>query len=419
MRAGKYYLMTNSAQTRDWIFALLAGIAIPIFFFGKAFSGVAIALAVIALLSAPDRQRFFIGAPRFFRTALGILLIVTLIAWLPEVFQSIKPLRSLTTVVRCFGLVFVGYLVWCGLRESATRRVLCGRALIVAFAVTIAFALFSKLVHPGVYWLIHHEPWQATPMMTELKPLAALTPLVLPWLLWLGMMETPAWRVAAWAVAAGLVIVIFVAVSRSSIAGILGGVTLASFAFVWRQPKPKAVAAGVASIVIIAAAFIWLKESRSNLEPIGEWYFPVWLIDHERQAIWEFALDQLARHRWTGLGANTINLVEGADAIIPFTNDTHVMPSHPHNWILEILVETGIIGLLAYVSLIFLALRRLIGSYRRTRNLATLSVVATSGGYLVSGMFNFSFWASWWQLSFYIICAMALASAASTDQSRQ
>jgi O-antigen ligase len=137
------------------------------------------------------------------------------------------------------------------------------------------------------------------------------------------------------------------------------------------------------------------------------------LVDFERQTIWRFAVELYTQHSWFGLGANTINLQPGADVVIPFSNDTHQMPSHPHNWLLELLVETGTIGVVAYAALMAAVTWRLIDAYRQTSSRATLGAVAIIGGYLISGLFNFSFWAAWWQISFLLFAAISLAAGAS------
>src|SRR3546814_12594177 len=71
---------------------------------------------------------------------------------------------------------------------------------------------------------------------------------------------------------------------------------------------------------------------------------PTFVIDAHRQVIWSFTLEHVAIAPWFGVGMNVVNNLPGAHELIPGINAEYI-PSHPHNWILEIIVETGWIGL--------------------------------------------------------------------------
>ena len=403
--------MFNPRHWNTQVLAVAAGIAVPALVLGKAAMGISISFALLAILVSPNPARLWAGAGSFFKSLQGLLLLITLATWLPNIFQSLAPDRSLITVVRSFGLLLVGYTVWLGLRESIALRRRSWRYLLAGFLIALVFALFSKLIHPGAYWVLHLKPWQSTPMMTELKPLAALAPLAFPLLFWLAVIETRPWRYAAWATMVLFLAVTFIAVSRAPVAGLLGCALFASAAVVYRNRNRNAWWAVGLTVLGILGAMIWLKATRHIPELSSQWPFPIWLVDFERQAIWQFALDQIQRAPWFGHGVNTINLLPGADVVIAQTNDTHIMPSHPHNWVIEVLAETGIIGLVSFTTLIGTTLWHLATSYRRSADPALLSVIAISGGYLVSGLFNFSFWAAWWQLAFLMLSAIQLAGA--------
>ena len=149
----------------------------------------------------------------------------------------------------------------------------------------------------------------------------------------------------------------------------------------------------------------WLRASWNDqfaftpMSPeITQLFFPNWLIDFQRQAIWQFALEKWTTAVWFGIGADTINFTGGADRIIPGTNDTRFMPGHPHNWGVEILAETGILGFASYVLLVITMLFHAINRFISTSNSAYLILIAISGGYLCSGLFNFYYW--FWSHSF-------------------
>ena len=409
--------MSQKVPLHGLIFAAATGVAIPILFYGRALLAIAMAVALLALLAGPAPRRLVARAQGLVTTPVGVLLILTFLAWLPNAFHSLEPLNSATTVTRTFALLFLAYLVWYGLQENADLRRICRRFLIASMLITVCFALVSKLGHPGVYWLIRQEPWQDTPMLTELKPVAALAPFLVPLALLVGREDPRSWRWAAWALSAGLMFVIFVAESRSSLAGMLGGAAFIGAALACRARMRNALVVAAGLVVGIVATVIWLKASRHIEASMGEWFFPLWLIDFPRQAIWQFVLEQFARHPWIGLGGNTINLVPGADAVIPAADGLHLVPSHPHNWVVELLAETGVVGFGAYLALVGVTLWTVMRRYLRSGHPGHLAVIAMIGGFLTSGLFNFSFWSSWWQASVLLFGAMALASTASSSES--
>ena len=162
----------------------------------------------------------------------------------------------------------------------------------------------------------------------------------------------------------------------------------------------------------------WLRDARlfiekkSELSPVlghTEWVFPIWLIDFQRQTIWRFALDIWEKAPWFGIGPNTINFLPGADSPLPGDDHLKLIPSHPHNWAVELLAETGIVGVSFVLCTILLTGFYWIRRYAKNHDLAILSLLLISAGYWGSGLFNFSYWAAWWQLSFFLASAIALA----------
>jgi O-antigen ligase len=107
---------------------------------------------------------------------------------------------------------------------------------------------------------------------------------------------------------------------------------------------------------------------------------------------------------------NTINFAPGADAVIPNTIlKLKMIPSHPHNWVLEVMAETGVFGLLSLFGAIAVSTFHMIRKFLLNGDNAYLIAACMSVGYWVSGLFNFSFWSAWWQMSFVLIIALCLS----------
>ena len=89
---------------------------------------------------------------------------------------------------------------------------------------------------------------------------------------------------------------------------------------------------------------------------------PVSLIDAHRQYIWRFAF----------------------------------IPSHPHNWLLEVFLETGVFGLAFLLGALALLLRLWLRIGVVSPGTSATGV-ALSVAFWSSSVLNFSIWAAWWQ----------------------
>ena len=82
---------------------------------------------------------------------------------------------------------------------------------------------------------------------------------------------------------------------------------------------------------------------------------PTFLVDAHRQYIWSFSLKKISEKPLLGYGPDTSNFIEGSQEIIgsKYTGTMPYIPSHPHNFLLEIILDTGIIGLVGFIIFIF------------------------------------------------------------------
>ena len=130
--------------------------------------------------------------------------------------------------------------------------------------------------------------------------------------------------------------------------------------------------------------------------------------DRHRQVIWGFTLEIIKESPFFGVGPNAVNLVDGADTVIPFFNQEYI-PSHPHNWFLEIAAETGIIGLLAFLVSLVLSLRTLARRAYQGSGPAWATIMLF-GVFWISSLGNFSIWSTWWLTVFATLMSFPLAA---------
>ena len=133
------------------------------------------------------------------------------------------------------------------------------------------------------------------------------------------------------------------------------------------------------------------------------------ILDFHRQHIWAFTLDAALNSPIIGHGINVSNYLPGADIIISQFNQAFI-PGHPHNWFLEVFLETGSIGLLALIAALLILL---INWARLSKKELFSSTVGISifASFWASSMLNFSIWASWWQAVFLILTVIVFSSS--------
>ena len=97
-------------------------------------------------------------------------------------------------------------------------------------------------------------------------------------------------------------------------------------------------------------------------------------------------------------------------------NNLNVIPAHPHNWLVEVFTETGALGAFALLTLVITLCLKLSGDFLKSGNTALLAALLVNVGYWSSGLFSFSFWSAWWQVSFLLMMAFCLAGRPRLDQ---
>ena len=408
------------------LIAVLTGIAVPWLVFGKVIMALPLILAVLLLVWFPERRQYWRALLGQVRTPIGMMVLVTLALWLPSMVVSPQPLRSMEAWARI--PVFIGLIFFLAamLSERQEALALALKALIVTGAIATLFALFSLTFLPEVLSFVRSRVWIDMPYpgfrpRDILKPYAALTVLMAPVLVWGGWRLGGHWRSLAAVTVIGLFGVVLLTYNRAAIAGLLAiAVVGAGLMMCVRRNLAVNMAVGVVLFSIILAVLLWLHDTRLTLPlpTISEGIvtiLPRWLIDYQRQTIWVHAIDIGMRSPWFGNGINVINFLPGADLKLA-NNNLNVIPAHPHNWLVEVFAETGALGAFALLTLVITLCIKLSGDFLKSGNTALLAALLVNVGYWSSGLFSFSFWSAWWQVSFLLMMAFCLAGRARLDQ---
>ncbi len=110
-----------------------------------------------------------------------------------------------------------------------------------------------------------------------------------------------------------------------------------------------------------------------------------------RLDVWEFALKHMLDNPLLGIGLQGFRYLPGA------------VDMHPHNWLLQVMLETGMIGTLAFGWLLVLMFQRF---WRFAHsNLYGVAAFTSMAAFLVTGLANTSIFNAWW-LSFFVFSGL-------------
>ncbi|MCH7936777.1 MAG: O-antigen ligase family protein [Proteobacteria bacterium] len=380
-------------------------------------------LAVLLVVLFPERRRYWRALLGQVRTPIGIMVLVTLALWLPSMVVTPLPLRSMEAWVRV--PVFIGFIFFLAAMFSERQEALALalKALIVTGAIATVFALCSLTFVPEVLSFVRRSGWTDTPYpgyrpYDMLKPYAALTVLMAPVLVWGGWRLGGRWPALSVATAVGLLAVVWLTYNRSAMAALLMMLVVGAVLFMAIRRNVRVnVAIPLVLVALITAILMWQQDRRAHLTPPEGvvTVLPTWVIDWQRQTIWARTIDMAMNSPWVGNGINVINLLPGAEDPLP-TSRLNIIPSHPHNWLVEVFAETGAFGAFALLTLAIMLCLKFAGDYLRNRDPAILAALMVNIGYWGSGLLNFSFWSSWWQIGYLLMTAFCLAGRARLDQ---
>ncbi|MDC3091059.1 O-antigen ligase family protein [Rickettsiales bacterium] len=207
--------------------------------------------------------------------------------------------------------------------------------------------------------------------------------------------------------------IIYLGNVNSAALGLLSGTILISiYRLLMFSERPKKKLTIIATLSLLTLSFILnvlVKQYESS--PIAKINFiiPTSIVDAHRQIIWGFSLSKYKNKPLLGIGPDSSNFMKGSQENIghPSTGDMNYIPSHPHNFFIELLLETGLLGILTFSSLIIYVNYYIAKRYSR---LSSGYLIFFNGYFWGSSLVNFSFWASWWQGSYFLILAIIFSA---------
>lgn len=406
----------NEQRSSLTIFTAAAlGLVIPSMASGRAtLQALAGVCLILTVFCAIREQGIIEDFRRTLQSRLAHLVILAFAGMSICLFVSSDPQRSFEAWGRTGVFVIAGVLFWAFLRRQKDRVWICQRALVMGTLVLSVIAVVGFLGFPWPLQLIKMELRPVAPEWPAgtVKAFAAAIACAIPALCLIAWRADGRWRWLSLSAAILCLVVVIVANNKSALAGILAMLVFASLLVAWRRGGRWLIAwlgwAALSSAVILGLVYILPEPAPSTV--VWDW-IPTWLIDSHRQQIWNFTAQRFLESPWIGHGINVIDRVPGADTILPGYN-VQVLPSHPHNWVLEVLAETGLVGFIPVVGALGWFFVTRIRDYLVFGHKEALTQVAIGSVFWASSLFNFSIWSSWWLITFVVLIAIVEASAA-------
>ncbi|MBX2831172.1 MAG: glycosyltransferase [Rhodospirillales bacterium] len=406
--------MQQTVPARHWrdtllgLAAILFGISAPLFFFGRAAVGIGLGLSLILAVISGLNGEAWRQMRRDLTSPLGVLVVLIFICWLPSVIGSINPDKSWGT---WFGRLGMLGGVWYLMRLIAPKARYAWNALVWSTLGLLGYCVLASVTTPDILSIkAMLDPERHVDITRRLKPNGSFF-MFAAILFAADVFDRKGW--AKLPPLLGIVaffIVIEVSDARANTAGALAAFA-AMVVAAWLVLENKLVKAAllVGAVVGVIGILIWLSSITTQWAFTGEFepYLPTTIIDAHRQLIWQFAYSHVFDHPLRGWGINAAPWIPGADGMVEGFNQA-VLPGHPHSWFMEIWLETGLFGLIPTVLLAlgcaFIGLRMT----RREGLIVAGPVLGILAAYWFSGLFNYSFWTSWWFAVFVIALAMAI-----------
>ena len=342
--------------------------------------------------------------------------------WIPALisgFAAVEPAKTGSTIGAALRfLPFAVFSVWALQRANAWSAATTSVAIVVALWIVDAFV--QMMTGHSLGGAAEAERLSGIFGAGNLKlgpVLAVLSPFVL-----IAARERFGWRGLAVAFVA-LVVPILLAGSRA--AWLM--YALVCLAVAWRETQSKrmfalALAASIAVVGVVAALALHDSQGfgarvQRSLLVFGGSEGAVDTASAGRLSIWRTALAMWRAHPATGVGVRGFRYAYPAyaapgDTFVDTTSDTGAL--HAHQIMLEVLSETGVVGLLFWLAGAALAVRAWLRADAATRARAFAPGLALAVMCFPLNT-HFAFYSAWWGLLFWWLLAFYCAAIAGDD----
>jgi O-antigen ligase len=125
-----------------------------------------------------------------------------------------------------------------------------------------------------------------------------------------------------------------------------------------------------------------------------------------RLYIWDFAIERASERMLQGWGLNSSRHIPGGDMRRVFSDGEakELLPMHPHNMILQVLLELGSVGLIFVVGLVAIGFWKIYSGGLEIHEKAMAFAMMVS--YLVVANLSYNIWQNWWLAAIFLFWAV-------------
>ena len=316
-------------------------------------------------------------------------------------FLSIKPYRSLLVIIYLNLFIILSFFVFLILLENKKKAIFLFKILSISFAAN-ALLIF-------IYNVINYEFHELSKFKGFVNLMTIFT------VLNCFLIKSKFNYITIFL----LIPNIIMSGSSASILGILIGIFLCFIFFCLKKLqvlyKLKYFLLTVSVCISIILSFLFYKNLPNKFDQKSlanfEFKIPTDLIDHHRQIIWGFSIQKFILRPLFGYGQDSSNFIDGSQVDIgsKYTGDMNFIPSHPHNFLIEILLETGVCGTFFFILLIYIINVRVWKLHQSLK--FKLHLIFLNSFFWSSSFVNFSFWLGWWQASYFLLLSLIASKA--------
>ena len=428
----------------------LIGISIPSLVIGPAVMGIVLGISTVLLFCYPKQEKMFSFVKKSFSSPLTITLIIMLVFWFTSSMLSIDPIRSLEKWLRTIILIIFSLFIYGRFAEEEHDRVIAIKTMVISTAL-VAILLGILMVGQKLYYqqmileVLNFGNWITWSRdsfslclfahcdLSKYKDFSQVLICLLPIIIFSLKAESKRFR---WLILSSIPFIIWIALYTETKSAALGAICGIIFLAIWLLIKkikekyaPTLILLLLTSLVFSTISFIKLLPQDVELKnsPNGkrEYNMPFNIIGEHRQIIWSFSYDRFLQRPWLGFGPDVSGDIPGAKETVKgwhpskyekenpnwtenqrnFWNQEYI-PSHPHSWLFELMVETGFLGLVVFLITLFHFFYTV---FQKSLSRMALSLILLNGIYWSIGLVSFSFWSARWQIVYLLLTALLLS----------
>lgn len=308
---------------------------------------------------------------------------------------GIKPTASFMQLFKLIVIIFCGFLLYYRTTPDIMRWIspACAIMLFIAIIeITIGATVLNLLKVPN------QDPYKLEYFNRSASFMAIFLWLAVGW-----HMQRNEYKKAYAFIATGMLVLLFMHAEAATLAFFTGIIAYIMLSY-WKKAYVLIACANLFSLLALPLLmpFLWDLSWLHNMDYLKSWWHRVY--------IWTNVLDLIYERPLFGWGFHSSSIMSSFHTghITPIEGkNLDLLPCHPHNASLQMLLEMGIAGLAIYSAfwtwLIITIAKNPKMDYNTKNILLTIIVV-----YSVINLFSFSLWISWWVSGFMITFVLAL-----------